>query len=42
VEESVLEKSRSSGEDASETQNAERLKKWLEEADPDTLGKYRM
>jgi bifunctional DNase/RNase len=41
VEESVLEKSRS-GEDASETQNAERLKKWLEEADPDTLGKYRM
>jgi hypothetical protein len=41
VEESVLDKSRS-GVDASETQNAERLKKWLEEADPDTLGKYRM
>jgi hypothetical protein len=41
VEESVLEKSRS-GEDASETQNSERLRKWLEEADPDTLGKYRM
>ena len=41
VEESVLEKSRS-GEDSPETQNAERLRKWLEEADPDSLGKYRM
>ena len=41
VEESVLEMSRS-GEDTAEAQNAERLKKWLEEADPDTLGKYRM
>ena len=41
VEESVLEKSRS-GEDTSDAQNSERLRKWLEEADPDTLGKYRM
>jgi bifunctional DNase/RNase len=41
VEESVLEKSRS-GEDTMEAQNSERLRKWLEEADPDTLGKYRM
>ena len=41
VEESVLEKSRS-GEDTSDAQNSERLRRWLEEADPDTLGKYRM
>ncbi len=41
VEESVLEKSRS-GEGISEAQNSERLRKWLEEADPDTLGQYRM
>jgi hypothetical protein len=41
VEESVLEMSRS-GEDTAEAQNSERLRKWLEEADPDTLGKYRM
>jgi len=41
VEESVLEKSRAN-DDASETQNAERLRKWLEEADPESLGKYRM
>jgi bifunctional DNase/RNase len=41
VEESVLEKSRAN-DDASDTQNAERLRKWLEEADPDSLGKYKM
>jgi uncharacterized protein len=41
VEEAVLEMSRSA-EDSAEAQNAERLRKWLEEADPDTLGKYRM
>jgi len=41
VEESVLEMSRS-GEDTADAQNSERLRKWLEEADPDTLGKYRM
>jgi uncharacterized protein len=41
VEEEVLEKSRA--QDASEeTQNHERLRKWLEEADPDSLGKYKM
>ena len=41
VEETVLERSRSS-EEGSDTQNSERLRKWLEEADPDSLGKYRM
>ncbi len=41
VEEAVLEKSRANDE-SSEAQNAERLRKWLEEADPDSLGKYRM
>ena len=29
-------------EDTCRSQSAERLRKWLEEADPDTLGKYRM
>jgi hypothetical protein len=41
VEESVLEKSRASDETL-DTQNSERLRKWLEEADPDSLSKYRM
>ena len=41
VEESVLEKSRR-GDESAEAQNAARLKKWLEEADPDSLGKFRM
>jgi bifunctional DNase/RNase len=41
VEESVLEKSRAS-DDASDAQNAERLRKWLEEADPESLSKYKM
>ena len=41
VEEAVLEKSRS-GSDSAEEQSAERLRKWLEEADPDSLGKYKM
>jgi len=41
VDEEVLEKSRA--QDASEeTQNHERLRKWLEEADPESLGKYKM
>jgi bifunctional DNase/RNase len=42
VEESVLEKSRQAGEDSADGQNAARLRKWLEEVDPDSLGKYRM
>jgi len=41
VEELVLEKSRAS-DDASDAQNAERLRKWLEEADPESLSKYKM
>ncbi len=41
VDESVLEKSRAN-DDASDAQNAERLRKWLEEADPESLSKYKM
>lgn len=41
VEEEVLARSRS-GDDAAESQNAERLRRWLEDADPDSLGKYKM
>ena len=41
VEESVLERSRS-GEDSTDAQNLERIRKWLEEADPETLSKYKM
>ncbi len=41
VEESVLEKSQSTGE-TPDAQSAERLRKWLEDVDPDSLGKYRM
>jgi uncharacterized protein len=41
VEESVLEKSRST-DDSAETHGAERLRKWLEDADPESLGKYKM
>ena len=41
VEESVLEKSRASSE-KEDSQSAERLRKWLEDVDPDTLSKYRM
>lgn len=41
VEDSVLERSRA-GDETSEAQNAERLRKWLEEADPDSLGEYKM
>lgn len=41
VEETVLEKSRSSDESA-EAHGAERLRKWLEDADPESLGKYKM
>ncbi len=41
VEEEVLEKSRA--QDASEeSQSHERLRKWFEEADPESLGKYKM
>lgn len=41
VEEEVLEKSRA--QDVSEeSQSHERLRKWFEEADPESLGKYRM
>lgn len=41
VEESVLEKSRA-GDDSAEAHSAERLRKWLEDADPESLGKYKM
>ncbi|HKC25974.1 MAG TPA: bifunctional nuclease family protein [Thermoanaerobaculia bacterium] len=41
VDESVLEKSRAN-DDASDAQNAERLRKWLEEVDPESLSKYKM
>ena len=41
VEESVLEKSRA-GDEATEANGAERLRKWLEDADPESLGKYKM
>ena len=41
VAESVLEKSRAS-DDTGEAQNSERLRKWLEEVDPASLGKYQM
>ena len=41
VEESVLEKSRAQ-DDSAEAQSHERLRKWFEEADPESLGKYRM
>jgi len=40
VEEKVLELSRSLRADSD--QDPDRLKKWLEEASPDELGKYRM
>jgi uncharacterized protein len=40
VEEDVLEKSRTLRTDSD--QDPDRLKKWLEEASPDDLGKYRM
>ena len=41
VEEEVLERSRA--QDASEeAQSHERLRKWFEEADPESLGKYKM
>ena len=40
VEEEVLEESRSLRSDSD--QDPDRLKKWLEEASPDELGKYRM
>lgn len=41
VEEAVLEKSRAAG-DSAEATSAERLRKWLEDADPESLGKYKM
>jgi bifunctional DNase/RNase len=41
VEEEVLEKSRSLRVEGDE-QDPDRLRKWLEEASPDELGKYRM
>jgi bifunctional DNase/RNase len=41
VEEEVLEKSRTLRADGEE-QDPERLKKWLEEVNPEDLGKYRM
>ena len=41
VEEEVLARS-IANDDPSEVQSSERLKKWLEQVDPDSLGKYRM
>ncbi len=41
VEEEVLARSRAQ-DDSAEAQSHERLRKWFEEADPDSLGKYRM
>ena len=41
VEEEVLEKSRTLHAEGSD-QDPDRLRKWLEEASPDELGKYRM
>ena len=41
VEEEVLEKSKTLRPDGEDT-DPERLKKWLEEVDPEELGKYRM
>jgi uncharacterized protein len=41
VEEVVLERSRR-GDEVPDSHNSERLRKWLEQADPDALGKYRM
>lgn len=41
VEETVLEKSRAQ-DDSADSQSSERLRKWFEEADPDSLGKYKM
>jgi len=41
VDDAVLEKSRASSE-KEDAQSSERLRKWLEEVDPDTLSKYRM
>jgi bifunctional DNase/RNase len=41
VEEAVLAES-IANDDPSEEQSSERLKKWLEQVDPDSLGKYRM
>jgi bifunctional DNase/RNase len=41
VEADVLSKSRAN-DDPSEARSSERLKKWLEQVDPDSLGKYRM
>lgn len=41
VEEEVLEKSRAQ-DDSAEAQSHERLRKWFEEADPESLGKYKM
>ncbi|MDQ5859202.1 MAG: bifunctional nuclease family protein [Acidobacteriota bacterium] len=41
VEEDVLEKSKTMRPDGDET-DPERLKKWLEEVNPEDLGKYRM
>jgi hypothetical protein len=41
VEEEVLEKSKTLHPEGDET-DPERLKKWLEEVNPEDLGKYRM
>jgi len=41
VEEEVLEKSRHNDE-SPDGRNSARLRKWLEEVDPDSLGKYKM
>jgi bifunctional DNase/RNase len=42
VEQAVLEKSRRAESEGADGRNTARLRKWLEEVDPDSLGKYKM
>jgi bifunctional DNase/RNase len=42
VEQAVLEKSRRADSETADGRNTARLRKWLEEVDPDSLGKYKM
>ena len=42
VDRNVLDKSTDSGGDKSESEETERLRKWLESVDPEELGKYEM
>ena len=42
VESQVIDKSEGSGEESEASDHAERLRKWLENIDPDELGQYEM